>query len=143
MSDQYKRHLQKIAVDHQIHVLEVTDLQRHEGVACIALRAMLLPQIQDASSYAVGLHEFGHFLAPYGHGISQGTHGDPRDPVHVRQMLTEEYAAWEWAEAAAKAEGIEWTLEMEHTKCLSLQSYQQQLQRVLARQERTQIAEVA
>jgi len=137
---EYKMHLQSLAVRHQIRVMEVTDLPPHEGTATPSLNLLILPQIKDECSFVTALHEFGHLIAPYGKDISMGTLGDHWDPVHMRQCLVEEYAAWGWAEEEAKRAGFEWTLTMEHVKILSLKSYQDQLKKAILAQ---QICEVA
>jgi len=139
-SSEYKTHLVSLAITHQIRVMEVTDLPPHEGTATPDLRLLMLPQIKDECSFVTALHEFGHLIAPYGSGISLGTLGDHWDPVHMRQCLVEEYAAWEWAEAETKRAGFEWTLTMEHVKILSLKSYQDQLKRAILMQQMSEVA---
>lgn len=61
--------------------------------------------------YAVCLHELGHLVAPAGQLGGERT---------AQRLLTEEYAAWEWAQATA----LQWTPAMEALKKEALATYE-------------------
>lgn len=94
--------------------------------------AIIIAPVIDETTYAVALHELGHCLSPTGMLHDQGSRGWRKTNQlmckrDVRLKMLEEQSAWEWAHHYA----LEWTDAMTFVEQLSLNSYKQQLNRLL------------
>lgn len=73
--------------------------------------------VTDDTTYAVAMHELGHVLSPLG---SLGHDRVAAAPTAAwRLKLTEEHAAWEWAQHYA----LDWTPAMDAVKAWALSTY--------------------
>lgn len=98
---------------------------RATGERFLDRKVVFVREVTSHASYAVALHELGHCVHPNGQLMltecspqfrATGRLATLRD---VRLKIDEELAAWAWA----KANALEWTLEMEQTKRISFASY--------------------
>lgn len=129
---QLRTHLYEIVNTYEIIVAEslkaVHDPLDRDGSCIPFLRMINIPKVHDDVTYATAMHEIGHIVAKHGHGYSRGLQTNFDSPIEMYDMLTEEHAAWEWAQQNA----IEWTPAMEERKQWAIGSYLQQLARALA-----------
>jgi hypothetical protein len=92
------------------------------GVGPVQARVVMVRRVTDDTSYAIALHEFGHFLHP------TGTIGNRTGDMSIELKILEEESAWEWAFHHA----LDWTPGMEQAKEYGLSTYYQ----TKAKQER-------
>jgi hypothetical protein len=106
---QMRDHVERVVKKHDIVVRHVTRIRRSR---CFpwdgAPPLMQFPVVRSAITYAVALHELGHYL---------GEHVDHPD------CIVRERAAWQWARTNA----LVWTTGMERCVTWSLSSYERDL----------------
>lgn len=106
-------HIFKLATeaDVSLHVCDRCDPRN--SLACPILRLVHMAPPDDDESYAIALHELGHFCHPDGNQTGIFRSEDPA------VMLAEEQAAWAWARQNA----MRWTPAMETVARWGLGTY--------------------
>lgn len=124
----YREHLYTLVEQHQIRVLESKDKQvkRHYAAALPEARAILLPEVDDETGYAVALHEIGHLVAPGGCDRLTDLDVGRSNLMAAYDLLTMEHIAWAWARATA----VDWTVAMEQTCQINLGTYVRNVERL-------------
>jgi hypothetical protein len=89
--DALRTHARDLARSWDVRVIESDELKPEEGRAIRDLRAVLVSTIREETTYAITLHEIGHFAAPL--GLVRGVVDGPRGNL----LRIEEDAAWTWA----------------------------------------------
>lgn len=116
---EFREHVVKLLTTHRIAMTE-----RHDKFdplmvySVMGSRSIQVQPVVDAITYAIALHEIGHIVAQRKAGIGING-GDLDDPMFVYDVLTEEHAAWEWAESVA----LDWPVEMAHIRQLAMTNY--------------------
>ena len=115
-----------------MEIVEGHDVLRHAAAASARYRTIYLPHVDDDTSYAVGLHELGHLVAPNGMLGAGVVQRDIRCetvlPMERYDALQGEMAAWAWAASVA----LEWTCGMEQVRQITLDTYVRTVQLVQA-----------
>jgi len=130
----FKWHVAEISKRFQIPVILDSERERHKAIALNAIhrvtkesvgRVVIAREIDDETSYAVVMHEFGHHLAPDGFCTKQ----KPKPGAHPREMfeyraakLVCEEAAWTWARYYIEQVFI-WTVAMEQVRYFGINGY--------------------
>jgi hypothetical protein len=96
-----QKHAYELAAWIKVRLIESDQLRPEEACAIPHLRVVLTGPITERLTYAVVLHELGHF------GAATGVFEDRPRTLNV--MRDEEHAAWAWARHYA----LEWTEDME------------------------------
>jgi hypothetical protein len=123
--DRYRQHLFQLAHRHHLCLTEAAQHARDEAFADVQNTMVQIFPVTDDTSYAVALHEMGHIVAKDGHGGWRATkHTTVGETIAMLEVaaydrLTEECAAWAWAEAQA----VEWTAGMAQTRRYSEGTY--------------------
>lgn len=102
---QLQQHAQQLAQAFDVRLIECAQLEPHEGFAYGPRRCVFIHPVTDETTYAVALHELGHFLMPMGWI-------NPQDAINgnvANLRRDEENAAWQWARHYA----LIWTPVME------------------------------
>lgn len=129
----YAEHIQQLATAFKVAMIQNPNMPSDDARAVLvesmglSVPVIIIAPVQDERTYAIGLHELGHLLAPCGmlsytegsqtYRLSKGVQfGCIRD---VKLIIESELAAWEWAHSFA----LTWTPAMTNVEVIALSSY--------------------
>lgn len=121
MNPRYAQHVLDLAAAFKVTVHISPNLRPEQAGANPRIRAIAISPIVDETTYAVALHEMGHLVNPLGCRSLEN-----RDLPAVT-VLSEEHAAWEWAQHVA----LEWTGPMEAVRVWAVGTYERRVQHEL------------
>jgi hypothetical protein len=113
-------HARELAIAFDVQLVENRRMRPENALGLCEWRMVICSPVIDETTYAVALHEIGHLAAPSGFVRSDRTAGN------INLMLTEEQAAWEWAQHYA----LIWTAPMEAVRQWGQGTYEQTKQLV-------------
>lgn len=128
-------HVEQLAYAFNVKLDVRQDMDPHKGTSMmftifdIKVQGVIIAPVVNGSSYAIAVHELGHCISPLGMisvYLQQEFSGPyPLTLRAAQRSLTQELAAWEWAEHHA----LIWTPAMEKTKVFGLSTYHTALDR--------------
>jgi len=113
-----RRHIYELAAAFDCEVHETTEANPEDAFAIPGRRAIVIAPIREEAGYVIALHELGHLNAPLGFLGAERRAAESAASRH-NFTLTEEQAAWEWAEHHA----LYWSAAMTQVRDYALGSY--------------------